>query len=64
MKIFRPWGLAWVGKKWSEKKTFPLLYGPFFLVVQYPVGDLHAKFQLDAEFCLGIGEILTNSTGL
>ena len=36
----------------------------FFLVVQYPIGDLHAKFQLDGGFCLGIGKILTNSTGL
>ena len=64
-EFFDHWGLTWVGQKWSEK-IFSHCYidGAFFLVVQYPIGDLHAKFQLDGEFCLGIGKTLTNSTGL
>ena len=54
-----------MGQKWSEKiLSHCYIDGAFFLVVQYPIGDLHAKFQLDGEFCLGIGKILTNSTGL
>ena len=63
--FFYLWGFALVGQKWSEK-IFSHCYidGAFFLVVQYPIGDLHAKFQLDGEFYLGIGKILTNSTGL
>ena len=56
---------AWVGQKWCEKiLSHCYIDGAFFLVVQYPIRDLRAKFQLDGEFCLGIGKILTNSTGL
>ena len=65
LNLFDLWGLAWVGQKWSEKiLSHCYIDGAFSLVVQYPIGDLYSKFHLDGEFCLGIGKILTNSTGL
>ena len=63
--FFDPRNVAWVGQKWPEK-IFPIVVSMGLFVVQYLIGDLRAKFQLDGEFCLGIGigKILTNSTEL
>ena len=44
----------WALPEWDKnglKKYFPIVEPMgLFLVVQYPIGELHAKFQLDGNF--------------